>query len=92
MKDNNRKGSSSEKLLNKEIILSELKIIPGQIILEIGCGNGYMSKEFARLVENSGKVYAIDILSETIDNLRKETHGTNIIPIIADITNSTLRL
>lgn len=92
MKENNRKGSSSERFLNKDIIFNELKIIPEQIILEIGCGNGYMSKEFARLVGNNGKVYAIDILAETIDNLKKETHGTNIIPILIDITKDKIEI
>ena len=92
MKENNRKGSSSEKFLNKEIILNELNIVSGQKIIEIGCGNGYMSKEFARLVGNIGKVYAIDILPDIIDNLKKETQGTNIIPILSDITKDKIKI
>ncbi|MCD4785431.1 MAG: class I SAM-dependent methyltransferase [Candidatus Eremiobacteraeota bacterium] len=92
MKNNqtgHHKGNSSESCLNKEIILRELNILPGQSILDVGCGNGYMSREFSRLLNNSGRVYALDQAGEAIEKLKKETKGTNILPIEADITKRT---
>ena len=80
------KGNSTEWLLNKEVILRELNILPGQTILDVGCGNGYMTKEFSRLLNNTGKVYAIDKAKEAMEILKEETIGTNILPIEADIT------
>ena len=80
---------SSESFLDKDIILRELKILPGQTILDAGCGNGYMSKEFSRILNISGKVYALDPDREAIETLRRETGGTNIEAIEADITKTT---
>jgi ubiquinone/menaquinone biosynthesis C-methylase UbiE len=88
-KGHHHKGKSSESLLNKDDILKELDIFPGQTILDAGCGNGYMSKEFSRLVENSGKVYALDPDENAVEVLARETKDTNITPILGDITKTT---
>ena len=48
-KVHHHRGKSSESLFNKEVILKELDISPGQTILDAGCGNGYMSKEIISL-------------------------------------------
>ena len=83
------KGNSTEKFLNKTIILNELNVIAGQRIIDVGCGNGYMSKEFSKLVHQSGKVFALDCAKKAIEKLKEETGGTNIEPIEADITKMT---
>ena len=83
------RGKSSESLLDKNIILKELNILPGQTILDAGCGNGYMAKEFSRLLNGTGRVYALDPDKEAIEILKKETKGTNIEPLAADITKTT---
>jgi ubiquinone/menaquinone biosynthesis C-methylase UbiE len=83
------RGKSSESFLDKGIILQELNILPGQTILDAGCGNGYMSKEFSRILNNTGKVYALDPDREAIEALRRQTEGTNIEAIIGDITRTT---
>lgn len=82
------RGKSSEGFLNKDIILKELNILPGQIILDAGCGNGYMSKEFSRILNNTGRVYALDPDGEAIEKLKKETQVNNIEAIEADITRT----
>jgi ubiquinone/menaquinone biosynthesis C-methylase UbiE len=74
----------------KDITIEEsLNIKAGQTILDAGCGNGYMSKVFSKKVGPSGKVYAIDPDTESIEVLRKETQGTNIEAIEGDITKPT---
>ena len=83
------RGKSSERFLNKDIILKELNILPGQTILDAGCGNGYMAKEFSKILNNTGKVYALDPDTEAIETLKQETKGTHIEPIEADITKTT---
>jgi len=75
--------------LNHELILKALNIQAGQIILDAGCGNGYMSKAFSKKVGKSGKVYALDPDTESIKVLRRETQGTNIEAITGDITKPT---
>jgi ubiquinone/menaquinone biosynthesis C-methylase UbiE len=82
------RGKSSESFLDKDIILRELNILPGQFILDAGCGNGYMTREFSRVLNNTGKVYALDPDREAIEALRRETEGTNIGAIQGDITKT----
>jgi ubiquinone/menaquinone biosynthesis C-methylase UbiE len=83
------KGNSTENLLDKERIINSLNILPGQIILDVGCGNGYMAKEFSRLVGNTGKIYALDRATEAIEIIRNQTKGTNITAITGSITEKT---
>jgi ubiquinone/menaquinone biosynthesis C-methylase UbiE len=83
------KGKSSEEHLNKDIILKALNIHSGQTILDAGCGNGYMSKEFSKSLNHTGKVYALDPDKEAIKRLKQETQGTNIETIVGDITKRT---
>ena len=82
-------GKSSEKFLDKNQILACLPITAGQVILDAGCGNGYMAKEFARLTGETGTVYALDPHTPSIDALKAETVGTVIEPFVGDITQET---
>ena len=81
-------GKSSELFLEKDIILKSLQIKPGQNILDAGCGNGYMAKEFSKIAGNTGKVFAIDIHKDSIKQLQSETAKSNIIAIAGDITKN----
>jgi ubiquinone/menaquinone biosynthesis C-methylase UbiE len=83
------RGKSSESYLDKDVILRALDIQPGQTLLDAGCGNGYMSREFARALGNDGRVVALDPDEEAIAALRPETDGTCIEPLVADITRPT---
>ena len=59
-------GRSSESLVDKQRILACLDVTPGQVILDAGCGNGYMAKEFAERTGAAGMVYALDPDTEAI--------------------------
>jgi ubiquinone/menaquinone biosynthesis C-methylase UbiE len=83
------KGKSTESFIDKDMILRELNVHHGQTILDAGCGNGYMSREFSKVLNNTGKVYALDPDRETIEALRRETEGTNIEAMLGDITKTT---
>ncbi|MFH1311962.1 MAG: methyltransferase domain-containing protein [Candidatus Eisenbacteria bacterium] len=83
------KGKSSEDHLERAAVLSALGIVPGQTILDAGCGYGYIAKEFARALKGSGRVYALDTDSEAIAELRTETEGTLIEALEGDVTRRT---
>jgi ubiquinone/menaquinone biosynthesis C-methylase UbiE len=87
--EHHHRGKSSESLLDKATILGALRIEPGQTILDAGCGNGYMSKEFSKRVGDTGCVYALDPDEISIATLRAETAGTNIRAVVGDITRTT---
>ena len=83
------RGKSSEGLLDRKCILSNLKITPGEVILDAGCGNGYMAKQFARMTGKRGRVYALDPDAVSIGVLKAETEGTVIEPFVGDMTEET---
>jgi ubiquinone/menaquinone biosynthesis C-methylase UbiE len=80
------RGKFSEGLIDQERVINALNIKPGQIILDAGCGNGYMSKAFAKQISSSGKVYALDEDTHFINILKTETQGTTIEATECDIT------
>jgi len=67
----------TEGLLDVESILKALDITAGQVVLDAGCGTGYMSKIFSKEVGPSGKVYALDADRYFMKILREETQGSN---------------
>lgn len=83
------KGKSSEGLMDKKEVINALDIKEGQTILDSGCGDGFMSKEFAKLVKSTGKVYAMDVDETAIEHLRKTAGTDTIRPIVDDITART---
>jgi SAM-dependent methyltransferase len=82
-------GKSSESLLDKAQILASLSITPGQVILDAGCGNGYMAKEFAELTGEAGVVYALDPHAPSIETLKSVTVGKNIRAFVGKISEET---
>ena len=86
------RGKSSENLLDKQAILKGLNIQDGQTVLDAGCGNGYMAKEFAKITGESGKVYALDPDDISIGILQTETKNTVIEAFTGDITQKTILL
>jgi ubiquinone/menaquinone biosynthesis C-methylase UbiE len=88
-KQGRRRWGTTEELLDRKAILSELGILPGQTVVDAGCGDGYMSREISKLVRDFGRVYALDRDRQAIEKLKAETIGTNVEPVEADITGRT---
>jgi ubiquinone/menaquinone biosynthesis C-methylase UbiE len=82
-------GRSSEHILDAQHILRATDLKKGNRVLDIGCGEGYISLAAAKIVGNKGKVYAIDNDKESIDVFRESINQeniTNIKAIVADVT------
>lgn len=84
-----RKGKFSEGLLDDEKILGVLGIRPGWIVLDAGCGNGYMAKKFLKYVGDTGKVYALDPGETFIADLKEDVENTGVEAFVSDITQPT---
>ncbi len=56
---------------NPERILAEIGLKFGQIFVDLGCGTGFFSIPAARVVGESGMVYALDADSYALSVLRK---------------------
>lgn len=74
-------------------LLNALKIQPGQVVCDFGCGNGYHSLQLAKRVGPTGAVHAIDIQPEMLEMLRERAGPrglANIKPVLATEEESGL--
>jgi ubiquinone/menaquinone biosynthesis C-methylase UbiE len=54
-----------------EILMQLLRIRPGDVVADIGCGTGYISRRLARMVGAKGVVLAEDIQPEMLELLNR---------------------
>jgi len=67
------------KICNPETLnFLKQKLWSGKTVADVGCGPGIMAVEWAKLVGESGKVYAIDISQEQLDLAKKYAQHYNI--------------
>ncbi|WP_333784974.1 methyltransferase domain-containing protein [Thermocrinis sp.] len=55
------------KLFDPERVLKEFGLKPGMVVLDVGTGAGFYLPYISKLVQDQGKVYAIDISQEAVD-------------------------
>jgi ubiquinone/menaquinone biosynthesis C-methylase UbiE len=67
------------------MLLEALGVKPGQVVCDIGCGNGFYTLQLARMVGPSGKVLAVDIQPEMLHLLeeRAKEEGIENIELIS---------
>ena len=76
-----------EKIRTPKNKLSEIGIKPSAYVLDYGCGPGSFSIEAAKMVGESGKVFAADIHPKAIESVKRRASKeglTNIVPIETD--------
>ncbi len=61
-----------------ETLLAALKVQPGQIVCDMGCGNGFYTLPLAKQVGEDGKVLAVDIQPEMLHLLDERAKGEGI--------------
>lgn len=70
--------------LEREALLRLLEPLPGERVLEIGCGTGILSREMA---DRGLEVTGIDISTAMLDVARKNNRSSNITFLCADGAN-----
>lgn len=66
-------------LFDINFILNKMSLSQRETIAELGCGNfGYFVFPAARLVGPLGKVYAVDILKSTLEDIKKQAMLNNL--------------
>lgn len=58
--------------------ISEMNLQSGMKVADFGAGIGFYSLPLARVVGESGRVYAIEIQRDLIERLKKDAHKMNI--------------
>ena len=83
-----------KKILPIERILPEMKIQPGDTMIDFGCGIGYFSIPALDYVGAEGTVIAVDVSAEMLQELRKRAgrrknlqivHADSLTSLTADI-------
>jgi len=75
--------------------LARAGIRAGQVVLDIGCGNGSMTKYLAQIVGDTGRVYAIDRSQEQLELARRAIEDAgykNVIFIQQDALKDTIKV
>jgi len=87
--DVHKRGSSSFRMHDHKKVFKLVGIKSGYFVLDLGCGPGDYSIEAAKIVGQSGTVYAMDKVPELIEDVavRAEKENLhNIKTIVGDIT------
>jgi ubiquinone/menaquinone biosynthesis C-methylase UbiE len=82
----NNSYGAPEIVKQRRVTLDVLAVQPGQNILDVGCGSGFLTYELANLVGSSGTVIAIDKSEEMIDATMERCFGLGQVSSrIADV-------
>src|SRR3989344_2270648 len=68
-------------------IVEQFGIMDGMKVADLGSGGGYFTIYMAEKVGSAGKVYALDILEEKLDNLRSKARSQGLENIETIRTN-----
>ncbi len=74
-------------------LLDALAVKPGQLICDMGCGNGFYAVKLAQRVGPKGTIFAVDIQPEMLDQLevRAKRYGVrNIRPTLGTVVDPKL--
>ncbi len=84
-------GKSTENIINAEEVLKNAGIKSGDVFLDAGCGDGYISIEASKMVGKQGRVYAVDVYPESIEIVKtkiRDSDLNNMEAVLADITKN----
>jgi ubiquinone/menaquinone biosynthesis C-methylase UbiE len=74
-------------------MLKALDVKPGDVVCDMGCGNGFYTLKLAKLVGDKGKVIAVDIQREMLgllDDRAKQEKVTNIDTVLGTVVDPKL--
>jgi ubiquinone/menaquinone biosynthesis C-methylase UbiE len=75
-----------------DLLIDSLKFHDGEIVADIGCGSGFISRKIAKKI-GAGFIYGVDIQPEMLDLLRRRMamfRINNVKPILGSTTDPKL--
>jgi ubiquinone/menaquinone biosynthesis C-methylase UbiE len=80
-------GKVSFDIVDSGLLFSEIGLQKGSTFLDVACGAGAYSLAVAEIIGDSGKIYALDLWQEGIDELKRQTQARDITHIDARIAD-----
>jgi ubiquinone/menaquinone biosynthesis C-methylase UbiE len=59
-------------------ILAGVDMLPGQIVLEVGCGTGYFTLPVARMIGEGGYLVATDVLPDSVELVSQKVQAAKL--------------
>jgi ubiquinone/menaquinone biosynthesis C-methylase UbiE len=74
-----------------DYVLKELDLRPGDVVIDIGAGDGWWSDLFAKAVGKKGVVHAAEVVQKHVDSMRKRfAKSPQVRPYLSDKDSTTL--
>lgn len=76
-----------------DLLVPALKLKPGDVVADIGCGSGYYSRRLAKAVGTNGVVFGVDIQPQMLELLTNKLAAENIFnvrPVLGTVTDPKL--
>lgn len=70
------------RFLYRPDLLAERYVKPGDRVLDFGCGPGFFTRELAKRVGESGKVFSVDLQEEMLQIVREKMGAEALLPRI----------
>lgn len=83
------------KFIDPGVVVSHVGLTHGNVVADLGCGAGFFSIAAARMVGNSGVVYALDVQDSKLaatQSAAKHYNLNNIITMRADLDKPFLEI
>ncbi len=75
-------------------LLKALHLKAGDVVADVGCGNGFYTYRIAPLVGEKGRVFALDVQPEMLDQLKaegkKHEKVANVTPVLGTVVDPKL--
>jgi ubiquinone/menaquinone biosynthesis C-methylase UbiE len=71
----------------REAIVEQLAIQPGMNIADVGAGTGLFSRLFAKQVGERGKIFAVDISANFVENIQRTAQQAGLHNITGIVSN-----
>jgi len=65
-------GSGYPFRAKSEYILKELDLRPGDVVVDIGAGDGWWSERMAKFVADEGVIYATEVTEKKVDSMKRK--------------------
>lgn len=84
-----RRVSGSRRLARRGI--RELRLSPGDTVVELGCGTGVNLCDLAHAVAPGGRIVGVDLSPEMLDRARARAEGLEVVDVEVDLRHGDVR-